>query len=228
MNEQIRRILDHSATKPIAFVAAGFIAGVNVGYLLGRRNRGVSSPPPEELAKISEEVALIKARREAREAEKPVTVEIVVPGEKVSGNFEEPITVTVIEDTDWDYEEEKKTRDSLSPYVIHKDEFWSNEMDFAQHTWTYYEGDDVMVDEEDIVVYNHDQKIGQMKFGHGSGDKDTVYIRNEKMKMEMEVLREEGLYSIEVMGMEMDRGEDKDVEHSTMKQKRSRKDERLT
>ena len=246
MDEQVQSMSEHPATKPVLYVLAGFLAGLGLGYFLGQRNRRMPSPPPEELAKISNEVAAIKARREAVKEikdrvrkEAAVNEDIVIAGKRFAedpANYDPDIRtegpdviITRIADEDWDYEEEKKTRDSLSPYVIHKDEFWSNEMEFAQHTWTYYEGDDVMIDEEDVVVYNHDQKIGEMKFGHGSGDKDTVYIRNEKMKMEMEVLREEGLYSIEVMGMEIDRGEDENVEHSMMKkQKRGKKDERLT
>jgi hypothetical protein len=83
-----------------------------------------------------------------------------------------------------------------------------------------------MVDEDDTVIYNYNQKVCELNWGHGSRDPNTVYIRNEKIKMEMEVLREEGLYSIEVMGLEADRGGEQDVEHSnTRKNKRSRDDE---
>jgi hypothetical protein len=229
MNDQIRRILDHPATKPVAYVVSGFLVGLEVGYLLGRRNRGPSSPPPDELAKISKEVSELRAKRETKQ---PVLVEEIIVSSRT--NMEEMIAdpdirtegpdiiITRMADENWDYEEEKRNRDSLAPYVIHTDEFFSNEMDFVQHTWTYYEGDDVMIDEEDVVVYNHEQKLGELKFGHGSGDPNSVYIRNEKMKMEMEVLREEGLYSIEVMGLEVDRGEEKDVKHSN---KRSKHDE---
>jgi len=231
MNEQAQKIVDHPATKPVAYMVVGFLAGVGVGYFLGHRDRRLPAPPPGELEKITEEINVIRAKREARQATKPVVQEEVIVLAPVAEDpdirTEGPdIIITRTSDIGWDYEEEKKNRDSLAPYVIHMDEFWSNEMEFAQHTWTYYEGDDVMVDEEDVVVYNHDQKVGELKFGHGSGDPNTVYIRNEKMKMEMEVLREEGLYSIEVMGMEVDHGEDENVEHSnTRKQKRSRNDE---
>lgn len=236
MNEQVQEILDRPPVRPVIYVIAGFCIGFGTGYILGKRSRRVPPPPPEELEKISREVAALKARRESREPQNPIIIDedIVVAGIRFAedpANYDPDIRtegpdviITRMADENWDYEEEKQNRDSLSPYVIHKDEFWSNEMDFAQHTWTYYEGDDVMIDEEDIVVYNHDQKIGELRFGHGSGDPNTVYIRNEKMKMEMEVLREEGLYSIEVMGLEADRGEEKNVEHSnTIKNKRSKK-----
>lgn len=225
MDEEVQNVFNHSAAKPVAYVVAGFLVGLGVGYLLGRRNSRLPSPPPEELEKITQELSALRARREA----KVLSDEVIVPRRYAEDVVEEEVEVQVItvEDPDWDYEEEKQTRDSLSPYVIHRDEFFSNEMDFAQHTWTYYEGDDVMIDEEDVVVYNHNQKVGDdLKWGHGSGDPNTVYIRNEKMRMEMEVLREEGLYSIEVMGLEPDRGEDQDVKHSnTRKNKRSEYDE---
>jgi len=235
MNEQVQRIINHPATKPVVYVAVGFLAGLNVGYLLGRRNRRVLSPPLEELEKISKEVAAIKARREAREANKPPVVveeEVVVVGKK-AGDIVADVAGDVVSafadgSEEWDYEEEKKTRDSLAPYVIHKDEFWSDEKNFDQHTWTFYEGDDVMIDEDDVIIYNHDQKLGELKFGHGSGDKDTVYIRNEKLRLEVEVLRDLGMYSIEVLGMEVDHGDEKNVEHSMKKDKRGKKDERST
>lgn len=238
MNEKVQRIFDHPAAKPLACGVVGFLGGVAVGYLLGQRSMRLTPTPPEELAKITEEVNAIRARREAvkevRERFEPAAEDIVVAGKRFAedpANFDPDIRtegpdviITRTADENWDYEEEKQNRDSLAPYVIHTDEFWANEMDFVQHTWTYYEGDDVMIDEVDVVVYNHNVKVGDLLFGHGSGDPNTVYIRNEKMKMEIEVLREEGLYSIEVMGMEVDKGEE--VEHSnTKKNKRSKHDE---
>ena len=75
-------------------------------------------------------------------------------------------------------------------------------MGYEQSTLTYYEGDDILVDEHDVPVYNHNLSVGPLNFGHGSNDKNVVYIRSERLESEFEVLREHGLYTVEVLGYE--------------------------
>lgn len=103
---------------------------------------------------------------------------------------------------DWDYEVEKAKRDSTEPYVIHVDEFGSNETGYAQMTLTYYHGDDTLIMESEPMkpLYNRHEITGDnLLFGHGSGSDIIVYIRNEKRQEEYEVILDEGLYSIEVL-----------------------------
>lgn len=104
----------------------------------------------------------------------------------------------------WDYEAERSTRTDTAPYILHRDEFFGEEMGFDQSTWTYYEGDDILVDETDTPVYNYQENTGPLTWGHGSGDPNVVYIRNEDMKAEYEVVRNEGHYSVEVLGLELE------------------------
>jgi hypothetical protein len=105
---------------------------------------------------------------------------------------------------DWDYEAELASRTKTAPYVIHKDEFFSGESGYNQLTFTYYSGDDILVDEQKIPepIYRHDRVVGELKFGHGSGDRNVVYIRNDDLATEYEVIKSEGKYSVEVMGLE--------------------------
>lgn len=105
---------------------------------------------------------------------------------------------------EWSYEAERATRTDTAPYILHRDEFFGEEMGFDQSTWTYYEGDDILVDETDTPVYNYQENTGELKWGHGSGDENVVYIRNEDMKAEYEVVRNEGHYSVEVLGLELE------------------------
>jgi hypothetical protein len=52
-------------------------------------------------------------------------------------------------------------------------------------------------------------------FGHGSGDPNVVYIRNEKLQAEYEVLRDPGSYEIEVLGGHVEREmQEVDLKHS--------------
>jgi hypothetical protein len=90
-----------------------------------------------------------------------------------------------------------------APYVISWDEFASAVLEYDQDTLTYFEGDDTLVDGRDSVVDNVDATIGLAnleKFGHGSKDNNIVYIRNDKLGLDLEVVRSKGSYAKEVLG----------------------------
>ena len=106
-------------------------------------------------------------------------------------------------DSEWDWDTEIMTRGE-GPYIIHVDEFVANELGYEQSTFTYYEGDDIMADEKEVPVYNYDDVFGELRFGHGSKDPSLVYIRNERLKREYEVIRHTGHYSVEVRGLEIE------------------------
>lgn len=102
----------------------------------------------------------------------------------------------------WDYEEEKKTRDPSYPYVIHIDE--RGETGYEEITLTYYSGDDVICDHQDKIVDDKERVVGEkniLKFGHGSGDPAVVYIRNEYLDLDIELVRSEQSYAEEVHGI---------------------------
>jgi hypothetical protein len=107
-------------------------------------------------------------------------------------------------DDDWNYELEVTTRTEQRPYVLHKDEFYADEKDYEQVTLTYYAGDNIMTTDDDQIVYNHEDQTGPMRFGHGSGDTKVFYVRNDKNKAEYEIVRHEGTYSEEVLGLEIE------------------------
>ena len=117
------------------------------------------------------------------------------------------------EDDIWDQEFEEQHRSPTEPHVIHKDEFWREEMGYTQTTVTYYVGDDILVDQEDVPVYNYQETTGELKFGHGSGDQNVVYIRNDRLKAEYEVIRDRGSYEVVILGLQAE----EDLERSSLK-----------
>lgn len=120
-----------------------------------------------------------------------------------------------VDGSDWNYEVELTKRNTDEPYVIHKDEFYGEESGFPQVTLTFYAGDDILVDEDNSPIYNHALITGPLLFGHGSGDPNVVHIRNPKRKAEYEVLFDSGLYSVEVLGLEIENNQRvKDIRHS--------------
>jgi len=116
-------------------------------------------------------------------------------------------------DDDWNYELEYEKRGS-GIYIIHADEYIQGDYEFKQETVTYYAGDDIMADMEDTPIYNYYERMGELKFGHGSKDKNVVYIRNERLNREWEVLLHNGSYEVEVKGLYNDGGE---LKHSLRK-----------
>jgi hypothetical protein len=130
---------------------------------------------------------------------------------------------------DWDYDVELQHRDPEHPYIIHRDEFFNDEMGYGnagmQRTFTWYAGDEILTDEKDIPIYDQDERVGQLKFGHGSQDENIVYVRNEKFEEEYEIVMDDGAYQVVVLGGKLeDDLEHMDVRHSRMPGKFRRED----
>jgi hypothetical protein len=142
-----------------------------------------------------------------------------------------PVTYSVFTDPidDWSYDEEELNRTDEKPYVLHRDEFYADERNYSQSTLTYYAGDNIMVDQENVPVYNFDEVVGVLKFGHGSGDPNVFHVRNTHLEAEFEVLHDRGHYSVEVLGLEEidDKTalEDKHLKHSGDRVRRFRQDD---
>lgn len=122
------------------------------------------------------------------------------------------------EDEDvWDQEAEEATRTTAAPYVIHKDEYWREEMDYTQTTLTYYEGDNILVDQEDVPIYSFPAIVGDLKFGHGSQDQNVFYVRNDALKAEYEIIKDRGRYEVIILGMQAEEeAERSSLRHSSL------------
>ena len=137
---------------------------------------------PEEQAAIDEVNARFPAEEEAAE-------EVVV----------EATEVNVFNSPEWDYAVEVKQRRPDVPYIIHYDEFSTNESGHEQLAYIYYEQDDVLVDTtSQTQIEDMDEVIGLGnlgKWGHGSpNDENVVHIRNEHLALEFEICRDPGSY----------------------------------
>lgn len=247
MNEQVSKIINHPARIPVGVGVVSFAAGVGTGLLISYiRNRrwieihqvpravdfdheamerfisqreeeaGIERPEPETEEKVSAGEQFVREK-----------IETMTTVETPDETAEKPVDRSIFAHTDeeWDYEEELKSRSSAEPYILHKDEFYANELDYTQTTLTFYSGDDIMADEEDSPVYNYHLITGELKFGHGSGDPNVVYIRNDKRRAEYEVLYDSGLFSVEILGLSIeDNARVKGLKHSNDPVRRFRTD----
>lgn len=105
----------------------------------------------------------------------------------------------------WDWDEEKAQRSEEVPYVIHQNE-WNevSEDSYQQVVYTYYAKDDVLVDTEDGHPVPHgDLVVGQenLKWGHGSDDADVVFVRNDRLELDIQICRSPLSYEEEVLGV---------------------------
>jgi hypothetical protein len=106
-----------------------------------------------------------------------------------------------IELTEEDLEIEKQ--DPGYPYVISSDEFTANDNNFDQVQLTFYAGDGILADERDETVEMVPKLVGEnfhTKFGQKAGEDNVVYIRNEAIQTEFEIVRDERKYSEHVAG----------------------------
>ena len=106
---------------------------------------------------------------------------------------------------EFDYAAEVDKRDPEYPYVITHDEFMENENGWQQNTLTYFNGDDVLIDDKDIPVPDIEDIVGSenlTKFGYGSRDRNVVYVRNERLEADYEITLSMGEYAKEVAGFQ--------------------------
>lgn len=116
---------------------------------------------------------------------------------------------------EWNYEEEAKNRGPRDPYVIHVDEFQGEESGFRQAQLTYYAGDDVMTDEDDQPVFNFEEIVGPLMWGHGSNNGDLFFVRNPRLEAEYEITRSYESYAHAILGIEAEeKAAAEEVRHS--------------
>ncbi len=126
-------------------------------------------------------------------------------------------------DTYFDFEEELQRREDRPefPFVITKEEFDQAEADYQQGSLTYFDGDNILIDDTDKPC-DLDFTIGAenvLRFGHGSGDKNIVYIRNPKLELDFEVTQSLGTFTKEVLGYD---GGESELKHAHRRPQRMR------
>jgi hypothetical protein len=92
---------------------------------------------------------------------------------------------------------------SDTPYVISVEEFQHDRQDFDKTTITYYDLDDTLCDEREQPIPDVDYVVGRDSlehFGDRSDDPNIVYVRNEKLGTDYEVMRDMRSYTSAVLG----------------------------
>lgn len=91
-------------------------------------------------------------------------------------------------------DEQEDDVDMFGPQIIEPQELW--ELDYPMLTLIYYEEDHVLTDDRNKIIANAEELVGHDFAKHfGEYEEDTVYIRNNKVKVYYEILRDYGSYS---------------------------------
>ncbi len=92
--------------------------------------------------------------------------------------------------------EEKKEEPMIdTPYVISPDEFGTSD-NYTQISLVYYDGDEVLADEEDAVVEDIAGTVGEDFAEHfGEYEDDSVFIRNDRLRCDYEICKDYRSYA---------------------------------
>lgn len=88
-----------------------------------------------------------------------------------------------------------------APYLISEDEFAYGDPSHDKVTIYYYAGDDTLADEDETIL-NIGDHIGFEATEHF--DNDVVYVRNEYLGIDYEVVRYRSSYSVAVLGLNVE------------------------
>lgn len=197
-DEEIETMREHYESKKAALDARATKSSSTVADIVAERgyaSHDVPEPPPMAVAPPKSFVE--------EESEKQAD-EGITPGNA----FDNGKNVQIVTGDEWDWETEKSQRRPHNPYIVHVDE--KDELEeYADSQLTYYEGDDVLCDERDQIVDKDDRNrlIGEYnltRFGHGSGDENVVYVRNDRLETLYEIVRSPNEYAVEVHGFNSD------------------------
>jgi hypothetical protein len=227
--EEVAEVTRRIAGRDVSFLFGGIALGAPIGFYFGYKwNK--EKLKAEIYAEMEAEIERIREMYNAREvarvtrADKPTVNEIIEErGYSVNSNEEQerplrapvpvspapaltPPTEPKDKNANWNYTLELQRRSPDAPYVIHQDEFNNTETGYTQTTYTYYALDDVLVDTNERPVAHADVVVGQenLKFGHGTDDLDVVFVRNDKLELEMEICRVPRSYGEDVLGHDKD------------------------
>ena len=143
----------------------------------------------------------------------PITGETIVSS-IIENSFKEVAEEALPMGSDEEDEEEATLpdRDPDHPYIISKLMFDHDETyDGNKSSLTYYEEDETLTDERETILNNIEEVVGignLNNFGLGSGDHNVLYVRNEKLQTDIEIVRDPRSFQEVVLGVKpgTDRG----------------------
>lgn len=194
-----------SKIKGLLIFAAGAVAGTVAGIGISKRHfEAIAAQEINEVRdyyiKVNKELAdqLVDKTSDIKEeqveehekieesAEKSIEEETKKEYDNIIkyGNY---VTTEEIDDEEDDYSDDE-------PYIIDPSEFGNNG-NYATQTCTYF-ADGVLVDDVDEVIEDPEKLVGNLHVDiFRDFDATSVYVRNDWMKMDFEILKDDWFWS---------------------------------
>lgn len=104
---------------------------------------------------------------------------------------------------DPDFAAERAARTPDRPYIISAPEYLGNDTNYSQESLVWYMGDQMLIDDQDDPLDDPEGAVGlgNLQFGRWSDDANVVYVRNDHLLLDFEIIRHEGKYSEIVLGL---------------------------
>ena len=167
-----------------------FVAGAGIGSVVTYR---LVKKHYDQI--IQEEIDSVKEAFSGRDEESEDSEE-GEPDETEEEPSETETYESIVKESGYAAETEKKEDKHMEkPYVISPSEF--GDSDYAILSLTYFL-DGTVLNERDKIVTNVDELIGEdfaNHFGDYPDDPDTVYVRNDKLEIDFEILKDYREYS---------------------------------
>ena len=214
--------------KEMAFFAAGVGIGASAAFLfMKRKYEKINEVIDEKDNAIADEIAAARERRmygigqpapDSPDRDEEVIISKRGMRREVIKSYEADTDAReAFDQTELDslrdqeeymrYEDISSRYTAVLPYVISDEQFSEENAHFDKISLTYYEDDCTLADEGDEIITDVDDTVGREnldKFGELSGDPEVVYVRNEKLDIDYEVIRLSKSYSDTVMGRGVD------------------------
>lgn len=136
-----------------------------------------------------------------------------IPADALDDLPDNPVGTSKSKNAKWNHEQEVKSRTPDAPYVIHQNEYNHSELGYDKVVYTYWAIDDVISDsQDDHPIPNGDIVVGvdNLKFGHGSDDTDVVFVRNDRLELDMQICKVDKSFEEEVLGLNRNEVDDDD------------------
>ena len=207
--------LNKNIVRSASLVAGGILVGASTTYFFTKKSleRKYKAIADEEIQSVREHFKLMRKEppydnpQTALEAYTERVRELDYMVENGVEAYEEEATkyeTHNVFDTEVEIDVTLEPRSHEKPYLLTVQEFMADGDDYDKLTVTYFEEDDTLVDDRDEVVPDK-SVVGDgtfERFGHGSGSPDIVYVRNEQIQTDFEIIRDKQSYHEMILGIE--------------------------
>lgn len=185
--------------KEIAIFAVGAAVGVGGSFIYFKKK--YKSEADEEINEVrkyyqekfdKEKARIDKLEEESNKIDKAIkeyekidTKKVKVKYNKVEEDKEEEIVKAEAESP----EEDEPTK----PYLITEEEFLNDKNDYDKISLTYYMFDDTLADESDEMI-DIEENISTDIYNQIAGSDEDLYVRNNTLQTDFEIMRVEGSF----------------------------------